>query len=103
MTKFLLHSYIKDFDNEHIKDMQDKLFSFGVLSKDYPDENLILPTAFICIMAFVVQIIQITLSNILIENNMIIILSYLTPIIITLLIIVSLFLENIKMQYLKNV
>lgn len=42
MTKFLLHSYIKDFDNEHIKDMQDKLFSFGVFSKDYPDENLIL-------------------------------------------------------------
>ena len=42
MTKFLLHSYIKDFDNEHIKAMQDKLFSLGVLSKDYPDENLIL-------------------------------------------------------------
>ena len=42
MTKFLLHSYIKDFDNKHIKDMQDKLFSFGVLSKDYPDQNLIL-------------------------------------------------------------
>jgi hypothetical protein len=42
MTKFLLHSYIKDFDNEHIKGMQDKLFSLGVLSKDYPEENLIL-------------------------------------------------------------
>jgi hypothetical protein len=42
MTKFLLHSYIKDFDNEHIKAMQNKLFSYGVLSKDYPKENLIL-------------------------------------------------------------
>ena len=54
-------------------------------------------------MTFIVQIIQITLSNILIENNMIVILNYLTPIIITLIIIISLFLENIKMQYLKNV
>ena len=42
MTKFLLNSYIKDFDNEHIKAMQDKLFTLGVLSKDYPKENLIL-------------------------------------------------------------
>ena len=42
MTTFLLHSYIKDFDNEHIKNMQEKLFSLGVLSKDYADENLIL-------------------------------------------------------------
>ena len=42
MTKFLLHSYIKHFDNKHIKAMQDKLFSYGVLSKDYPEENLIL-------------------------------------------------------------
>jgi hypothetical protein len=42
MTTFLLHSYIKDFDNAHIKNMQEKLFSLGVLSKDYADENLIL-------------------------------------------------------------
>jgi len=42
MTNFLLPSYIKNFDNKHIKDMQKKLFSLGVLSKDYPENNLIL-------------------------------------------------------------
>ena len=42
MTKFLLHSYIKDFDTQHVKDMQNKLLTLGVLSKDYADENLIL-------------------------------------------------------------
>lgn len=68
-----------------------------------PDENSILPTIFICFMAFMVQIIQITLSNILIENNMIVSLNYLIPIIITFIIITSLFIEKIKLQYFKNV
>lgn len=41
-TQFLLPNYINEFDNEHIDDMRKKLFSLGVFTKDYKDDNLIL-------------------------------------------------------------
>lgn len=41
-TQFLLPNYINEFDNEHIDDMRKKLFTLGVLTKDYKDDNLIL-------------------------------------------------------------
>jgi hypothetical protein len=41
-SEFILADYINTFDTEHIEDMRKKLFSLGVLTKDYPDENLML-------------------------------------------------------------
>jgi hypothetical protein len=41
-SEFILADYINTFDTEHIEDMRKKLFSLGVLTKDYPDDNLML-------------------------------------------------------------
>ncbi len=68
-----------------------------------PGDGWILPIAIISMVAFFIQIIQITLSNILIEKSFIVAFNYSLPIIILSLIVVLLFLDNYRFRKITNV
>ncbi len=61
-----------------------------------PDDGWIMPVATISSIAFFIQILQITLSNFLIENSNFIFINYLIPIMILSIIIFILFMDNYK-------
>ncbi len=67
-----------------------------------PGDGSILPISVVSIIAFVIQIIQITLSNVLITNNDFVSFNYLVPFILCSIIILLLFLDTFKLKVIKN-
>ncbi len=63
-----------------------------------PGNNSIIPIAVISFMAFMIQILQISLSNFLIEKNSLVTLNYLMPVILIFIIIGILYTEKISQQ-----
>ena len=61
-----------------------------------PDDSWIVPLIAVSTIAFIIQILQITLSNLLIENSQIIAINYLFPPMLLALVIVILFMDNFK-------
>ena len=61
-----------------------------------PGDNLFVPIATIASIAFVIQILQITFSNLLIENSNLVYFNYLLPIALMLLALLFIFIENLR-------
>ena len=61
-----------------------------------PDDSWMTPLIAVSTIAFIIQILQITLSNLLIENSQIIAINYLFPLMLLALVIVILFMDNFK-------
>jgi lipopolysaccharide export LptBFGC system permease protein LptF len=58
-----------------------------------PDDNWLIPIICVSAIAFTVQILQITLSNLLIENSNLILFNYLLPFVLIVVLMISLFFE----------
>ena len=67
-----------------------------------PDDSWLYPIISVSIIAFTVQIIQITLSNLLIENNNLVSFNYLLPFILILMILVFLYSDFLNILKNKN-
>ncbi len=67
-----------------------------------PDESWLLSISLISIIAFIIQIVQITLSNMLVEYSQLVTINYILPIAIFILAILFLSHDNFKLGKLKN-
>ncbi len=67
-----------------------------------PGDSLLLPVVIVSIIAFIFQIIQITASNILIDNSNLVLIAYILPIIFLAVIIIMIFLDKIEIRQQKN-
>tara|TARA_Y200000002_G_scaffold263069_1_gene218429 strand:+ start:274 stop:1389 length:1116 start_codon:yes stop_codon:yes gene_type:complete len=67
-----------------------------------PDDSWIFPIITVSVIAFTVQILQITLSNLLIENINLVILNYLFPFILIGTVLIHLFLSYLNINKRKN-
>ncbi len=67
-----------------------------------PGDNLSLPITLVSVFAFLFQIIQITISNITIDNSSLVLANYILPIAFLSIIIFLIFLDNSKFILIKN-
>ncbi len=67
-----------------------------------PSDSWLIPISIISSIAFAIQIIQITLTNVLIANNNLVFLNYFLPIMLFLIILCLMFLDNFKIKILNN-
>ena len=67
-----------------------------------PDESWFIAMSLVSFIAFIVQILQITLSNLLVEYSQLVSLVYFLPIIIFLFSIIILFFDNFKLGNIKD-
>ena len=65
-----------------------------------PSDSWLIPISIISSIAFAIQIIQITLTNVLIANNNLVFLNYFLPIMLFLIILCLMFLDNFKIKFL---
>ena len=67
-----------------------------------PSDGLFIPICIISFLAFLIQIFQITMSNLLIDNSNLVIINYFIPLLFILIIILVIFLDNSRLRFYKN-
>tara|TARA_B100000965_G_C19546164_1_gene737930 strand:- start:418 stop:1518 length:1101 start_codon:yes stop_codon:yes gene_type:complete len=105
----------KDYDNEQFAELNNRfinpiyLFCLALLPllvfklSKRPDESWLIPIIVISIIGFSIKIIEIGMSNLLVENNSYFLLNYSVPIIIMTLILLLLINENKNLTRISNV
>ena len=68
-----------------------------------PGDSFLMPISIVSIIAFILQITQITISNLLIDKSNIVFIIYFLPISFLLIIILSIFLDNFAIKRFSNV
>ena len=68
-----------------------------------PDKNWLIPIIIVSVFGFVIKILEITMANLLIENNSFYLFNYFVPLGVTVLIFFLLYRENYKLDRIENV
>ena len=68
-----------------------------------PDKNWLIPIIIVSVFGFVIKILEITMANLLIENNSFYLFNYFVPLGVTVLILFLLYRENYKLDRIENV